>query len=198
MELRDQVADDDRLRVCLERTVELEGLQLRVRDWPGRRGPVIHVPDPTVRLGSSVVDTLAAMLPPRYRVLSLQPRDLGTYQLDAADLLAMLDTLGFRAPVFVGERLGCVAALVVAAWYPGRVAGLVLVDPLYAAPPADAVRGHATNDAGPLADDVRSLALVDCPPDWARLRARILCPVLETSSALVATETRLFLDRVCG
>jgi pimeloyl-ACP methyl ester carboxylesterase len=178
------VADDDRLRVCLERTVELEGPRLRVRDWPGHRGPVVHVQDPAGPPASSFVEAFAASVAPRYRVLSLQPRDSGTYQVDAADLLAMLDTFGFRAPVLLGERLGCVPALLVAAWHPDRMAGLVLVDPLYAAP---------------LADDVRSRALLDCPPDWPRLRARILCPVLETGSgASVGEEIRRFLDDVCG
>lgn len=178
------MADDDRLRVCLERTIELDGPRLRLRDWPGRGGPVVHVADPMGPLYDSVVGALAATLAPRYRVLSLQPRDLGTYQVDAADLLAMLDTFGFRAPVLVGERLGCVAAVLVAAWHAGRVAALVLVEPRYAAPATD---------------DARSLALLQCPPDWSALLARVMCPVLVVGSAeSEVPRIGRFLDGVCG
>jgi pimeloyl-ACP methyl ester carboxylesterase len=179
------VADEDRLRVCLERTIELEGLRMRVREWPGRRGPVVHVPDPRGLVDDAVIESLAASLAPRYRVLSLRARrHPSTYQVDAADVLALLDTFGFRAPVLVGEGLGCVAALLVGAWYPGRVAGLVLVRPRYAAPPSEGVR---------------SLALLDCPPDLPRLRARITCPVLvEDSVAAVVQGIGRFLDTACG
>jgi pimeloyl-ACP methyl ester carboxylesterase len=179
------VADDDRLRVCLERTIELEGLRMRVREWPGRRGPVVHVPDPVGLVQDAVIDSLAVSVAPRYRVLSLRARgNPSTYQVDAADVLALLDTFGFRAPVLVGEGLGCVAALIVAAWYAERVAGLVLVSPRSAAPPSETVR---------------SLALLDCPPDLPRLHARITCPVLvEDSVAALVQGIGRFLDTVCG
>jgi pimeloyl-ACP methyl ester carboxylesterase len=162
-------ANDDPLRVDLSRTVELEGPRLQLREWPGQRGPLVHVPDPRAPAESSCIAALADGLAPQYRVLSLQPRGVGTYQVDAADLLAMLDAFGFRAPVLLAEGLGCVPAVLVAAWYARRIAGLVLVDPEY----------QTQRSEG----DVRAYALTDCPPDWAALRARLSCPVLVVSAA---------------
>ena len=154
--------DDWRLRVCLDRTIELDGVRLRLRDWPGRGGPLVHVPDPLAP-EDSLVRAVAEMLAPRYRVLSVEPRGASAYQVDAADLLATLDQFGFTTPVLVAERLGCVAALLVAAWHPSRVAGLVLVEPAYDPLPSDSLLARA---------------LKDCPPDWAALRGAVECPVL--------------------
>jgi pimeloyl-ACP methyl ester carboxylesterase len=53
--------------------------------------------------------------------------------------------------------------LLVAAWHPSRVAGLVLVGAAYDSPPSDSLLARA---------------LKDCPPDWAALRGAVECPVL--------------------
>jgi pimeloyl-ACP methyl ester carboxylesterase len=151
--------------VCLERTVELEGARLRLRDWPGFGGPLVHVPDP-LSAGDDVVLALAARFAPDYRVLTLEPRAAQAYQVHAADVLATLEQFGFAAPVLIGEGLGCLAALVVAAWHPGRVARLVLVEPTCAAPPGQE-------------SSIEARALRDCPPDWPSLRNAVTCPALE-------------------
>ena len=145
-----------------------------MRDWPGRAGPLVHVPDPAWSV-DSVVERLAGALTPGYRVLSVASRGEAPYQVDVVDLVGVLSQFGFRTPVLVGERLGCITALVAAAWYPDRVAGLILADPVY--DPADS-------------DGLAARALRDCPPDWSRLRAALRCPVLE-SSALEAVEAFL-------
>jgi len=162
---------DDRLRVCLGHTVELDSVRLRVRDWPGRAGPLVHVPDP-LSLADSVVERVAAALAPRYRVLSVAPRGDVPYQVDVVDLIGVLSQFGFRIPVLLGERLGCVTALLAAAWYPDRVAGLILADPVYD-PPAS--------------EEVAARALRDCSPDWSSVRSALRCRVLE-SNALEAIE----------
>jgi pimeloyl-ACP methyl ester carboxylesterase len=156
---------DDPLRVCLDRRIELDNVRLRVRDWPGRAGPLVHVPDPLF-LTDSLVDGLAAALAPRYRVLSVSSRGDAPYQVDVVDLVGVLSQFGFRTPVLVGERLGCVAALVAAAWYPDRVAGLILVDPVHDPPRSETVAARV---------------LRDCPPDWSRLHAAVRCPILESA-----------------
>src|SRR5438132_9388241 len=102
--------------VCLERIVELDNVRLRLRDWPGYAGPLVHVPDPLV--SSVVVECIAASLAPRYRVVSLSPGNSVAYQVHATHLLAVLSQFGFVAPILVGEGLGCLATLIVAAWYP--------------------------------------------------------------------------------
>jgi pimeloyl-ACP methyl ester carboxylesterase len=174
--------DDWRRRVCLERTVEMPAAHLRLRDWPGRAGPLVHVPDP-LSPDDRLVEALAADLAPKYRVLSLVPRGASPYQVDAADLLALLDQFGFEAPVVVAEGFGSVAALLVAAWQPGRVAGLVLIEPTYDDPPPSA--------------GLAGRALRDCPPDAASLRNSILCPVLVVPECASPVEqVAQFLDQL--
>jgi pimeloyl-ACP methyl ester carboxylesterase len=137
-----------------------------LRDWPGLGRPLVHVPDP-IR-GSPLVETIAASLAPHYRVLSVSPRGGSPFQVDAIDLVGVLSQFGFDAPILLGERLGCVASLIVAAWYPGRMAGLVLIDP---------------TDAAPAQPGIEARALRDCPPNWTALRNEVACPVLVARSA---------------
>jgi pimeloyl-ACP methyl ester carboxylesterase len=153
------------------------GVRLRLRDWPGMDGPLVHVPDPLTP-ADDALEALARAYSPAYRVLSLTPRTASTYQVDAADLLATLDQFGFAQPIVVGERLGCAAALLVAAWHAGRVARLVLIDPTFDAPASDSIAARA---------------LRDCPPDLAALRRAILCPVLEVRKQ-VMDEVSAFLS----
>ncbi len=160
------------LGVCLERVVELDNVRLRLRDWPGLDGPLIHVPDPFSPSDAVVVE-LAAGLAPRYRVLSVTPRGDSPYQVDALDLLGVLGQFGFAAPVLVGERLGSVTAVVVGAWYPDRLAGLILVDVKYDPPPDESIEARA---------------LRDCPPDWPRLRRALQRPVLEIAAGALSIE----------
>ena len=122
----------DRLRgVCLERTIELDHVRLAVRDWPGHGAPLIHAPDPLVP--SRLADRLAAGLAPSHRVLSVAPRAGVPYQVAAADLVGVLKQFGFLKPVLVGERLGCLSVLILAAWYPERVWRAILVEPTWQA-----------------------------------------------------------------
>jgi pimeloyl-ACP methyl ester carboxylesterase len=171
---------DRRLRVCLERTIELAEVRLRLRDWPGLAGPLVHVPDPLV-VDHGLVQALAEALTPGFRVLSLEPRGASPYQVDACDLLALLDQFGFATPVLIAEGLGCVAALLVAAWYTDRVAGLVLVEPVY---------------APPLADGVPARALRDCPPNWPSLRGAVQCAVLEVPRTAAVEDLERFLAQL--
>ena len=117
---------------------------------------------PDAFLESSAVGAIVAGLAPRYRVMSISPRRNVPYQVSAMDLMAMLDQFGLPSPILVGERAGCLTVLLVAAWYPGRVGGLVLVDPEFEPPPGETVEARA---------------LGDCPPDWPALRSAVTCPV---------------------
>lgn len=166
----------------LERIVELEGAQLRLREWPGTAGPLVHVPDPLSPSGM-LVETLGAALGPDYRVISVEPRAGQPYQVQAIDVLGMLAQFGFVAPLLIGERLGCAAALLVAAWFPSTVSKLVLVDPIYEAP---GIHAHS----------VEARALRDCPPDWPSLRRAVQCPllVLRWNDAVNDTHLRGFLQ----
>ncbi|HEX8968999.1 MAG TPA: alpha/beta hydrolase [Chloroflexota bacterium] len=130
------------------------------------------MPDPLQP--TALIDGLAGALAARYRVISLSPRRETAYQVAGNDVLGMLQQFGFAAPVLAAEGLGCAAALIVAAWYPGRVAGVALIDATYSAPPGDSLEARA---------------LRDCPPDWPGLIRQIRCPVLDvrgTALSLVA------------
>jgi pimeloyl-ACP methyl ester carboxylesterase len=162
------VDDPDPLRgVCLDRSLELAGICLRYRDWPGHGGPVVHLPDPLApsppAAPSPLIASLAADIAPRYRVLSLAPRPDLPYQADALDLANFLDAFGFDHPVLLAEGTSCVAALVVATWHPRLVAGLVLVSPQ--SQPAEA--------------GLRGRGLRECPPDLATLRAALTIPEVD-------------------
>jgi len=131
----------------------------------------VHVPDPHSPR-EVVADALAAQFAPEYRVLSIDPRHGQPYQIQAMDILATLDQFGFEQPILVGERLGCVAALLLAAWHPTRVERLVLIDATYVA------QGNSL--------EARSLR--DCPPGWTTMRAAVHCPVLEVPWNTMAIE----------
>jgi pimeloyl-ACP methyl ester carboxylesterase len=151
---------DPRLRVCLERIIELDNVRVRLRDWHGYRGPLIHVAHPTDK--PSIVEALATTLAPHWRVLSVSSRPDVAYQVAVADLVGVLDQFGFVRPVVLGEQLSCHTVLILAAWYPTRVGTVILVEPQYARPTGDTLEARA---------------LRDCPPDWPQLRANVRCPI---------------------
>jgi pimeloyl-ACP methyl ester carboxylesterase len=152
--------------------VELDDVRLRLRDWPGLAGPLVHIPDPID--SSELIQRIANTLAPHFRVVSLSPRGDSLYMVDAADLRDTLRQFGFSTPMLIGEKLGCLTSLLVAAWYPTSVRGLVLIDASYDPPSLDTVGAKV---------------LFDCPPDLARLRSAVRCQVKElkgVSETLVA------------
>jgi hypothetical protein len=80
------------------------------------------------------------------------------------DLVGVLNQFGFVKPVLIGEHLGCLPVVIVAAWYPTEVWRSILIDPTYAAGDGDSAEARA---------------LGDCPPDVKALRARVSCDLLE-------------------
>ena len=156
--------DDARLAVRLDREVVLAPVRLLVREWPGHRGPLVitwpaAMPDPSP-------------LAPRWRVLSLSPRAEVPYQVQAWDILGLLDQFGFAKPVLLGGP----PALMVAACFPRAVAGLALVES-HALPP------------GP--------DLLDCPSDLGALRTRLTCPVLDVPVPVLPAMLAALLDAAC-
>jgi hypothetical protein len=66
--------------------------------------------------------------------------------------------------VQIGEGLGCLPVVIVAAWHPERVGRVILVGPTCAAP---------------LRDGIEARALRECPPDWPALLRSVTCDVME-------------------
>jgi pimeloyl-ACP methyl ester carboxylesterase len=133
-----------------------------VREWPGVRGPLVHVPDPLA--STSVFEALGSALAPRYRVLSLSSRGDCPYVVDAIDLRDTLRQFGFESPILLGEGLGSLTALLVAAWHLVPVGGLIVINARFDTPNADTLR---------------AAALRDCPPNVRALRQAVVCDVVE-------------------
>jgi pimeloyl-ACP methyl ester carboxylesterase len=183
----------------LEREVELGPARLTWGEWPGRRGPLVCLVDPVGRAPHGVAEVLASALAPEWRVLELSPRACLPYQAQAAELVEFLDTFGFQQSVLLGSGVTAALALVVAAWYPTRLAGLILLNgTLSAATRARLVAHSGTYPA--------LRAWLDAPPRWRSIEQQIACPlrrVRARSSRGVVEPTRAFLtsgvqSEACG
>jgi pimeloyl-ACP methyl ester carboxylesterase len=104
---------------------------------------------------------LASTLDDTRRILSVHPRGDAPYQVHVADVLELITQFGFEGVWLVGERLGCVTALLAAAWRPECVARVRLVDACFTAD----------------GDSLFARSLRDAPPDWNAIRASIICPI---------------------
>lgn len=79
---------------------------------------------------------IAPLLEPRWRVIQVELSGHGdsghrpAYSADiwSADVLAVLDAVGAERPVLVGHSMGGIVLLALAAAYPGRATGVVLLD----------------------------------------------------------------------
>ena len=101
-------------------------MRISFREWPGHAGPLVHLADADA---SPFIESVARALAPRYRVLSLPPV-LGVHPaVRAAHVAELLDQFGFSHVVLIGEGIGAPIALQVAECYPGRAAGVLLIDP---------------------------------------------------------------------
>jgi pimeloyl-ACP methyl ester carboxylesterase len=163
---------------------------LAVSEWPGRRGPLVCLSDP---LGSlpDLGPALGQELAPDWRVLQPALSSEVPYQAHVAQTLWLLETFGFEQPVVLGSGLGSGVALLVAAWYPQRVAGLVLVNP--------GLNHERWAQVAALAEEQPAWrAWLDAPPAWRRLEAQVTCPMLRLrarSVRRVVDQTRAFLER---
>jgi pimeloyl-ACP methyl ester carboxylesterase len=163
---------------------------LAVSEWPGRQGPLVYLADP---LGSlpDLGPALGQELAPDWRILQPHLSPDVPYQTHAAQTLRLLDTFGFDRSVLLGSGLAAGVALLIAAWYPNRVAGLVQVNPGLS---------HARwAHVAALAEQQPAWrAWLDAPPAWARLERRLTCPMLRLrarSVGRIVDQTRAFLDR---
>jgi pimeloyl-ACP methyl ester carboxylesterase len=150
----------------LERQIDSVSLS----EWPGRRGPLVCLGDP---LGSlpNLAEALAAALSPDWRVVQPTLAPEAPYQAHAAQTLWLLETFGFEQSVLLGSGLAAGVVLLVAAWYPTRVAGLVLVSP-------GLTRARRLKVEALAAEQPAWRAWLDTPPLWSRLERQVACPVL--------------------
>jgi len=119
------------------RAIDVNGVRLHALEWgtPGR--PALCF----LHGGSAHAhwfDLVAPAFADRYHVISLDQRGHGesgwasppAYATEdfAADLLQLMQALGWQQAVVVGHSMGGHNALAFAAWHPERVRGLIVVD----------------------------------------------------------------------
>lgn len=119
------------------RVVEANGLRLRLHEWgvPGRPPALLlH----SLAAHSHWWDWSAPLLAERFTVAALDLRGHGgsawsepaAYRAAdyAADIVAVLDGLGWRSPLVMGHSLGGYVGAYLAARHPDRVGALVIID----------------------------------------------------------------------
>ncbi|MCG7523736.1 alpha/beta hydrolase [Streptomyces sp. OfavH-34-F] len=112
-----------------------EGVRVSCRDWGGSGVPVVLLHGLAGHAGEW--DALARDLSPRYRVVAVDQRGHGAGERHpqdvsraayVADTVAVLEQLGLRRPVLVGQSLGGHTAMLAAAAHPGLFRALVLIE----------------------------------------------------------------------
>lgn len=119
------------------RAVSVNGLRLHALEWGEEGRPPLCF----LHGGSAHAhwfDLVASAFADRFHVVSLDQRGHGesdwatppAYATEnfAADLLGLMEALGWREMIVVGHSMGGHNALAFAAWHPGRVRALVVVD----------------------------------------------------------------------
>src|SRR5262245_41434219 len=119
------------------RRVDLGGLELHCLEWGGPAASGVLL----LHGGAAHAhwfDAVATRLADARHVVALDQRGHGesawarpaAYATEdfARDIVGVLDRLGWASAVLVGHSMGGHNAIACAAWYPGRVRGLVIVD----------------------------------------------------------------------
>jgi pimeloyl-ACP methyl ester carboxylesterase len=119
------------------RDVEANGLRLRLHEWGASGRPpalLLH----SLAAHSHWWDWAAPVLAERFSVAALDLRGHGASGWSeppayrpadyAADIVAVLDALGWRSPLVIGHSLGGYVGAYLAARHPDRVGALVITD----------------------------------------------------------------------
>ncbi|WP_329073204.1 alpha/beta fold hydrolase [Streptomyces sp. NBC_01429] len=118
-----------------ERIVTRDGVRLVCRDWGGPGTPIVLLHGLAGHSGEW--DAAARHLSPGHRVVAVDQRGHGASERHAqdvsraayvADVIAVIDQMGLRRPVLVGQSLGGHTAMLTAAAHPDRVRALVLIE----------------------------------------------------------------------
>jgi proline iminopeptidase len=161
--------DGNTLGVVVERdTFTVAAVGGVLGGWAAGEGPPVLLLHGGPGLSYDYLDGLAAELGPRYRIAAYQQRGLEpstaegpfTVAQAIADVLAVLDGLGWARALVVGHSWGGHLALRVAAAHPQRLFGALAVDPL-----------GIVGDGGMAAFEAEMIART---PKEGRERARVL------------------------
>src|SRR5437867_2594147 len=125
------------MRRGMERTRVVAGrsVKLAVREWPGPGPGVLLIHG--LASSSHIFDLVAPLLAGSFRVVAYDQRGHGLsskpstgygYASVAADAVSVIDGLRLGRPILLGHSWGGSVALEVAARYPRKVAGAILLD----------------------------------------------------------------------
>lgn len=116
-------------------SLQLNGITVSYREWPGERGPLLCLPSFAGHKGS--FDCLAASLAPGYRVIALDLRGRGDsdkppegygFAYHAMDILALTRELGIETFSLIGHSFGATLATYLASIRPALVRAVVLLE----------------------------------------------------------------------
>ena len=116
-------------------SIQVNGIMLSYKDWPGERGPLVCIPSLSAHKGT--FDALAARLSPEYRLLALDLRGRGDsdkpqegygFAYHARDILAFAGVLGFDTFSIIGHSYGATVGVYLASIRPLLVRSLVMID----------------------------------------------------------------------
>jgi len=120
----------------MDRYVQTNGIQLHYLEHPGAEPTLVLMPGLTAN-AHAFDGLIEAGLSPQFRVLALDLRGRGlsdapptgyTMADHAADVLGLLDARGLERVVLGGHSFGGLLTLYLAAYYPERVAKLLILD----------------------------------------------------------------------
>ncbi|MEW5908528.1 MAG: alpha/beta hydrolase, partial [Thermodesulfobacteriota bacterium] len=117
------------------RRVKGDGVELQLAAWEGEGKPVLSVHGLTANC--RCWDVIASALSPRHQVLAVDLRGRGLSEKPlkgysekhhAADIRFLMDDLKLEKAVLMGHSLGGYISMQIAAEFPDRVEGLILID----------------------------------------------------------------------
>jgi esterase len=151
-----------------QRTLKVNGLALHALEWgePGRPAlAFLHGGSAHAHWFDAVVPALGD----RYHVISLDQRGHGASQWApgpayatedfAADLVGVMDALGWRRMTVIGHSMGGHNAMAFAAWHPERVERLVVIDSRPSIPAERLQTMHRRGDRGPMRHETLESAI---------------------------------------
>jgi pimeloyl-ACP methyl ester carboxylesterase len=119
----------------LEHTVTRDGVRLIVKDSGGDGDPIVLLHG--LAGHAAEWNAIAKLLGSRFRVIALDQRGHGASERHpedvsraayVADVAAVVDHLGLKKPVLLGQSLGGLTAILAAAEYPDMFSALIVVE----------------------------------------------------------------------
>ncbi len=116
-------------------SVEVNGIQLSYREWPGEKGPLICLPSLALHKGS--FDAIASRLSPEYHLYALDLRGRGDsdkpaegygFAYHTRDVLTFAEKMGMQTFGIIGHSFGATVGVYLASIRPLSLRCIVMID----------------------------------------------------------------------